>query len=51
MHFHEKLEEKAKKIGEELPGDFKRQDAAENTQNAKMHEMALEIEKLKNEKL
>lgn len=51
MHFHEKLEEKAKIIGEELPGDFKRQDAAENTQNSEIHRMALEIEKLKNEKL
>jgi hypothetical protein len=31
MHFHEKLEDKADKILKELPGDFKRQDAAEGT--------------------
>lgn len=31
MHFHEKLEEKAVQIMKELPGDFKRQDAAEGT--------------------
>ena len=37
MHFHENLKEKADEIGKELPGDFKRQDDAEGTQNQQMH--------------
>ena len=43
MHFHENLVEKATEIMKELPGDFKRQDAAEGTHNLEMFKMMVEM--------
>lgn len=43
MHFHEKLEDKADKILKELPGDFKRQDDAQGTQNSEMFKILTEM--------
>lgn len=43
MHFNEKLEEKVDQIMKELPGDFKRQDAAEGTENLEMFKMMVQM--------
>jgi hypothetical protein len=47
-HFHQNLEEKANEILKELPGDFKRQDAAEGTENLKILQFLLEMQKEEN---
>ena len=43
MHFHENLDEKAVEVMKDLPGDFKRQDASEGTQNYEYLKMFVEI--------
>ena len=43
MHFHEKVEDKAEEILDELPGDFKRQDKNEGTNNGAQFAMLLEM--------
>jgi hypothetical protein len=39
MHFHEKLEEKAAEMMEELPGDFKRQGGTEGARYLELFSM------------
>ena len=48
MHFHENVEDKAEEILKELPGDFKRQDAKEGTNNGAQFAMLLEMMKEQN---
>ena len=51
MHFHENVEDKAEEILDELPGDFKRQDKNEGTQNGEQFAMLLEMMKEQNKNL
>jgi hypothetical protein len=43
MHFHENVEDKAEEILKELPGDFKKQDTKEGTNNGAQFAMLLEM--------
>jgi vacuolar-type H+-ATPase subunit E/Vma4 len=51
MHFYENIEDKADEILDELPGDFKRQDQTEGTNNAAQFKMVLEMMEEQNEML
>ena len=51
MHFHEKVEDKAEEILDELPGDFRRQDKNEGTNNSAQFAMLLDMMKEQNKNL
>ena len=53
MKFHQakELVNRANKVLDELPGDFKRQDKEEGTQNAKMFEGMLAMMREQNENM